>query len=143
MTQYKTILLLGTDLGDKKNNLIQAKSYINRYIGQVIKETKIIETEPIGFTSDTTFLNQVVEVETSFSPFLLLKAVKRIENEMGRVYHEPKQGEAYTSRIIDIDILFYENLKVNSSKLTIPHNQIKTRAFVTELMNDEVFTSKI
>lgn len=128
-------LLLGTDLFDRKKNLTEAKSLINKHIGLIISELKILETKPIDFTSNTMFLNQIIVVETELSPNSLLKTIKNIEKKMGRIYIEPKEGEKHTSRIIDIDILKYNNLNYISEHLIIPHPQVLERDFVAELYN--------
>lgn len=129
-------LLLGTDLFDRKKNITKAKGLISNNIGSVISESKVLETEPVGFTSNTLFLNQIIVIQTELSPTLLLDAVKKIEKEMGRTYIEPKKGEKYTSRIIDIDILKYNDLNYESLRLKIPHPQVIERGFIAELYNN-------
>jgi len=133
MLKNKVILLLGTNLGNKNNNLKLAQSLINREVGEVIKLSNILENEAVGFTSANTFLNQMLEIETSFSPIQVLKAIKSIENDMGRVYTTPLSDEMYVDRIIDIDILRFNNVNFSSKILKIPHHQIYTREFVSLL----------
>ncbi|MGI9526257.1 MAG: 2-amino-4-hydroxy-6-hydroxymethyldihydropteridine diphosphokinase [Weeksellaceae bacterium] len=136
MTLHTTILLLGSDLGDRNKSINDAKSFINKEIGSVKKESNILETKSIGFTSDQNFLNQTLVVQTKLSPMQLLRALKDIEKRMGRVYMTPKPGEMYTSRIIDLDILYYDKINFKSKYLLIPHPQVYTRPFVTNLLND-------
>ncbi|MFU2093643.1 2-amino-4-hydroxy-6-hydroxymethyldihydropteridine diphosphokinase [Ornithobacterium rhinotracheale] len=134
----KVVLLLGTNLGDRSQNLIQAKECLSE-IGEIFQETSVMETAPVDFTAEQDFYNQVLVFYTELSPVALLKALKVIEKKMGRVYTEPLRGEKYVSRIIDIDILFYENLKFSSKVLILPHEQVKSRKFVHELLkNSEV-----
>ncbi|WP_413532509.1 2-amino-4-hydroxy-6-hydroxymethyldihydropteridine diphosphokinase [Empedobacter brevis] len=126
-------MLLGTNLGDKKNNLEIAKNLINKDIGEIKKESNILENQAEGFTTNHLFLNQKVEILTSFSPFELLKKVKEIEVNMGRTYTQPKGNELYVDRLIDIDILFFNNLFIDSNKLKIPHHQNFSRDFIKSL----------
>ncbi|HEY4539153.1 MAG TPA: 2-amino-4-hydroxy-6-hydroxymethyldihydropteridine diphosphokinase [Faecalibacter sp.] len=133
MSLYNTVLLLGTNLGDKKNNLEVAKSLITQQVGEIVKVTNILENEADGFTSDELFLNQKLLVTTKLSPIQLLKVIKTIEKNMGRTYTQPRDGEKYVDRIIDIDILRYNNITFLSESLTVPHHQLVTRAFIKEL----------
>lgn len=135
MSHNATILLLGSNLGDKFENINRAKTLIGRDVGLIEKESDIIETQAEGFTSNHLFLNQAIQVSTSFSPIELLNALKRIETEMGRTYTDPLPGEAYTDRNIDIDILIFNKLKFKSIRLEIPHQQIYTRKFVEKLIS--------
>lgn len=134
MSSMNVILLLGSDLGDRENNLESARHYIESDLGEIIKVGEILETEPVGFTSCTKFLNQLVEISTELSPIQLLKSIKTIENRIGRVYKEPLPDEKYVSRIIDIDILQMNGIKFKSKELLIPHNQNITRIFVHKLL---------
>lgn len=133
MSQNKVILLLGTNLGDKKNNLNSAKQYIIKEVGEIIKESNILINKAEDFTSNNLFYNQKIEILTQLNPFELLTAVKLIENKIGRIYTTPIPNEIHTDRLIDIDILNFNHLLLTSEKLTIPHKQIKTRAFINSL----------
>ncbi|MRI62426.1 2-amino-4-hydroxy-6-hydroxymethyldihydropteridine diphosphokinase [Ornithobacterium rhinotracheale] len=135
MTKSKVVLLLGTNLGNRAENLKQAKIHLSE-IGEIESETPIMETEPVGFTADQDFLNQILLFRTDFSPIKLLVAIKEVEKSMGRIYTQPREGEKYVSRIIDIDILFYEKLIFSSKVLNIPHHQVKSRDFVRELLKN-------
>ena len=116
---------LGTNLGNRHENLNQALSLINVKIGKVIKKSSIHETKAWGKTNQPDFLNMVIQIETDLIPHELLSCCISIENQLGRVRKE-KWGE----RIIDIDILYYNNLKINDDVLTIPHPFIEERDFV-------------
>ncbi len=142
MSLKESILLLGSDLGDREKNLIQAKTHIKKELGVITKESEIIQTEAIGFSSDLDFLNQTIQIETELSPFDLLKEIKQIEQKMGRIYGTPRANESYISRIIDIDILTYDNMNIISKKLTIPHKQVNTRSFVKNLILNLVKINK-
>ena len=135
MSTMNAILLLGSDLGDRDKNLKQARSFINTEVGAIVKMGEVMETEPVGFTSSTMFLNQLIEITINLSPIELLKSIKEIEQKMGRIYKEPLPNEKYVSRIIDIDILQLGGVKYMSKDLVIPHNQIFTRKFVSDLLD--------
>lgn len=126
MTAY---LGLGTNLGsDKAANLHQAVSLINEQAGRVLACSSFIESEPWGFCSENTFLNAVVAIDTPHLPYELLRVTQSIERSMGRT-HKSVDG-CYTDRVIDIDILLYDNLVVDEAELTIPHPLIWQRPFV-------------
>lgn len=131
MSHNQVVLLLGTNLGDKNQNLKRAEELISKRVGRIIKKSGILETEPEGFVSDHDFLNRALWVATPLSPVLLLKSVKAIEQEMGRVKMTP---ERYEDRIIDIDILEFNHLVFESETLILPHPQIKSRSFVKNLL---------
>lgn len=133
MSQNIVILLLGTNLGDKKNNLETAKNLINKEVGEIKKESNILENKAEGFTTPNLFLNQKIEINTSYSPFKILKKIKDIEQKMGRIYFKPKENESYVDRLIDIDILFYNKVLVNCNYLKIPHPQNCSRDFIKSL----------
>ncbi|WP_291069491.1 2-amino-4-hydroxy-6-hydroxymethyldihydropteridine diphosphokinase [Empedobacter sp. UBA5924] len=133
MSQNIVILLLGTNLGDKKNNLETAKNLINKEVGKIKKESNILENKAEGFTTPNLFLNQKIEINTSYSPFKILKKIKDIEQKMGRIYFKPKENESYVDRLIDIDILFYNKVLVNCNYLKIPHPQNYSRDFIKSL----------
>ena len=117
---------LGTNLGNRENNLKEAVARINEYIGPVAKSSSVYETEPWGFHADEHFLNSVVKVETKLSPKDLLNAILFIEAMLGRIRSENQ----YSSRVIDIDILLYGNQVINYKDLKIPHPLMHKRKFV-------------
>ena len=119
---------LGTNLGDKEANLNDAVSEIEDMIGEVVSMSSFYESEPWGFISSNTFLNAAVEVETDFSPMDLLSAIQDIERYLGRE-HKSENG-VYEDRIIDIDILLYDDVIMNTHRLVIPHPLISEREFV-------------
>ena len=117
---------IGTNAGNREENLKSAVNGINERIGTVIKSSSVYETEPWGFMTDDQFLNMVVKVETELSPSSLLPEINKIETLLGRIRNEKQ----YASRIIDIDILFYESLIIDESSLKIPHPLMHKRRFV-------------
>ena len=121
---------IGTNLGDRNANLHSAVGMINEQAGHVLACSSFIETEPWGFCSDNVFLNAVVKIDTSLTPHELLRVTQEIERAMGRT-HKSVNGN-YSDRIIDIDILLYEDMIVRDAELTIPHPLIWKRSFVYE-----------
>ena len=117
---------IGTNLGNREENIIEAVDLIEKYIGSVIQSSSIYETEPWGFKSEYLFLNMVVRVETRLSPEILLRKILMIEELMGRV----RDGGGYKSRVIDIDILLYDTLVIDNKILQIPHHRMTERRFV-------------
>jgi 2-amino-4-hydroxy-6-hydroxymethyldihydropteridine diphosphokinase len=117
---------VGTNLGTRETNLAQAVARIEKYVGTVRKSSSIYETDPWGFRSDEAFLNIVIEVETDLSPQELLARLLNIESSMGRV----RNSQQYSSRVIDIDILLYNDLVIDELNLKIPHPLMNERKFV-------------
>lgn len=132
MSHNLIILLLGTNLGSKKDNLSTAYSLIEKEIGEIKEQSKIIETMAEGYESENTFLNMTLRLSTYLTPIELLNKVKEIEEEMGRVYLPTNQ--LYQDRIIDIDILTYNQIQFKSRRLLLPHPQIKSRKFINCIM---------
>lgn len=118
---------IGTNLGDKERNLNEAIVALSGEVGEVLCQSAFYVSEPWGFTSDNNFLNAVVLVQTSLSPFDVLSKTQQIERSLGR---ETKSMGEYLDRLMDIDILFYDNLIVDSPTLKIPHPLIADRDFV-------------
>ena len=125
---HTVYLSLGSNLGDKEQNLASAVSEIARRIGDITDQSAFIETEPWGYDSKNTFLNAAVRVETELSPYELLNATQQIERDLGRKQKSDK-GQ-YHDRIIDIDILLYDDLHIQTPELTIPHPLMQQRDFV-------------
>ncbi|MDE5550445.1 MAG: 2-amino-4-hydroxy-6-hydroxymethyldihydropteridine diphosphokinase [Bacteroidaceae bacterium] len=121
-------LSLGTNLGDKEQNLLSAIAEIGRRIGPIKAQSAFLVTEPWGFESENTFLNAAVRVETELSPIALLDETQQIERTLGRT-HKTADGQ-YHDRIIDIDILLYDDLHIATPRLTIPHPHMHKRDFV-------------
>ena len=122
-------LALGTNIGNKRRNMITAAALLAERVGDVLALSGFYETEPWGFQSENTFLNAALQLETSLSPLELLKATQQIEVEMGRTQ---KSNGTYHDRIIDIDILLYDDLILQTPELTLPHPLMQDRRFVME-----------
>lgn len=125
---HTVFLSLGTNLGDKEHNLHQAISEIQMRIGAIKAQSAFLQTAPWGFESQNSFLNAAVRVETDLSPFAVLRITQDIERHMGRTHKSV--GGIYHDRIIDIDILLYDDLHLSTPELTIPHPHINERDFV-------------
>jgi 2-amino-4-hydroxy-6-hydroxymethyldihydropteridine diphosphokinase len=126
-------LSLGTNLGDKSDNIDNACIQIQNRIGQIIQQSPVYETEPWGFDTENVFFNLVLQIQSHFSAFEILHKAKTIESEMGRA---ERKSTGYASRIIDIDILFYGYQVVHAPELVIPHPRIHERKFVLVPLND-------
>lgn len=116
----------GSNEGNRKDNLEKALEMIIAGSGKILTSSSLYETEPWGFEADTPFLNMVVKIETRLDPVNLLENLLSIERSMGR----KRETKGYSSRIIDIDILFYDNLILESQNLHIPHPLLHKRLFV-------------
>jgi len=123
-------LMLGGNVGDRMDYLYQSIDLLRRDAGQIVAMSAIYESEPWGFDHQQWFLNQVVVVETDLSPLLLLKQIQHIEQTLGRL----REGDGYQPRTIDIDILLYGNLVINTPELVIPHPRMAGRMFVLQPM---------
>jgi 2-amino-4-hydroxy-6-hydroxymethyldihydropteridine diphosphokinase len=138
MLMKSIILGIGTNLGDKTANLKTALGSINENIGRVVRTSSVFETDPWGFSSEDQFLNMVAEVESKLKPSGLLGRILMIEARMGRL----RDGKEYSSRLIDIDILFIGDKILDTKSLVIPHPQLHERKFVlvplAEIMPDFV-----
>ena len=128
MINHQVYLGLGSNLGDKVWNLSEAIRLIAERVGQVVRQSSFIETEPWGFRSDNTFLNAVILCETDKTPREVLLLTQQIERDMGRRQKSVSVG--YIDRTIDIDILLYDDLAVDEPDLKIPHPLMHQRNFV-------------
>lgn len=117
---------LGSNLGNTEDNLNLAIQKIRDTLGKVEKVSTFYSSQPWGFESESTFLNAVVKIKTICNPIELLKELQTIEQEMGRV----KTKAGYEDRIIDLDILYFNEEVCVSSELSLPHPHIKSRDFV-------------
>ena len=124
----KVCLGLGSNLGDRAENLNTALRLINERVGDVLKVSSFIETKPEGFVSDNLFSNAVCLVSTALSPSKLLEETQKIEQEMGRSVKS--KNKIYTDRIIDIDILLFNEDVIDVPTLKLPHEHLHERGFV-------------
>jgi 2-amino-4-hydroxy-6-hydroxymethyldihydropteridine diphosphokinase len=123
---HDVYLILGSNLGDRLKNLQIATELISKDIGKIINRSSVYETEPWGFNHRQNFLNQVLKIITNLKPQEILEVIIKIEKLSGR----KRNNDRYTARVIDIDILFYNNKIIKSDKLIIPHPRIQERMFV-------------
>lgn len=129
---------LGSNLGDKVRNIREALQLLESRKGvKVIKVSSLYETIPVGYSNQPNFINAVVAVQTDKPPDELLAIAKAIEAELGR-----QKSFRWGPRLIDLDILLYDNLTYKSAKLKLPHPEVKNRAFVlvplAEIAGDKI-----
>ncbi len=123
-------LSIGTNLGDKERHIEVAINHIEELVGKIISRSALYVTEPWGFSSENSFINVAVGVETALSPHSVLSATKEIERQMGRT-RKSFEGH-YEDRIIDVDILLYGDLVIEETDLIIPHPLMSERLFVMQ-----------
>ena len=128
-TKHRVFLGLGSNLGDRQANIQRAIELISERVGEVIRRSSLIETEPWGFESENKFLNGVILCETSLTPRQVLRKTQKIERDMGRK-KKTVNCQLYSDRPIDIDILLYDDLTVDEPDLKIPHPLMQERDFV-------------
>ena len=127
----KAYLLTGGNEGDRYLNMQRARTNIEHICGQLLQVSSLYETAPWGKTDQADFLNQVLLIDTKWTPAELLKLILRIEEKGGRI-----RTEKNAPRTIDIDILFYDQLVIDEPGLSIPHPRIADRRFVLEPLNE-------
>lgn len=120
----KITLLIGTNVGDRQENLAEARKQLQEKLGELISSSAIYETAAWGKTDQDSFYNQVLIVNTNLSPEAALETILNIEQSMGR-----QRTVKWSPRLIDIDILFYGDRIINSAELIIPHPFIQERRF--------------
>lgn len=124
-------LLLGTNLGERSKNLLNAISYLEQSVGTITKKSSVYETEPWGKREQNDFLNMAVEIQIEFSVKELLGNILSIEKLMGR-----ERKEKWDERIIDIDILFFNDEVIAEENLTVPHPFLHQRKFTLVPLNE-------
>ena len=125
---HQVYLGLGTNLGDKEANLKAAVEKIGKRVGEVTSLSAFHSSEPWGFKSENSFLNAVCCVSTFFSPIEVLRLTQDIERSLGRF--KKSVNRQYSDRLIDIDILLYDDLHISTPELIIPHPLMWERDFV-------------
>ena len=131
---YKVYLGLGTNLGNRKHNIREAIDKIGEQIGVVKRQSALYETEPWGYSSPNYYINACVLVLTEMAPRQVLEATQKIEREMGRTM-KSVDGE-YFDRIIDIDILLIDDLKIDEPDFKVPHPLMEERDFVMKPLKE-------
>lgn len=127
------VLLLGGNKPETRQAFSQASKMIALKIGPVVRKSSFYSSPPWGFEHPDHFLNQVMVVESDFSPMKLLASTQKIEKLLGRT---EKTGTHYESRVIDIDILFIDSLVIDRPELQIPHPRLQSRRFTLEPLNE-------
>lgn len=122
-------LSLGSNLGERENTILRAIQEIQAGLGVVLKVSKYYYSPAEGFQSENEFCNVMLKLETVFGPLDLLKKLKNIEKSLGR--KTPSQESTYEDRVIDIDIIFFNDSQFIDKQLIIPHPKWKDRSFVT------------
>ena len=128
MINHIVYFSLGSNLGDQEGTIREAINRIGELIGEVDRQSTLLITEPWGFESDNSFVNAAVRCITTLSPFAILHLTQDIARAMGRTV-KSSDGQ-YHDRIIDIDILMYDDIHITTPELTLPHPLMKERDFV-------------
>lgn len=131
---HDVYLSLGSNLGNREDNIKEAMKYIQERIGECISLSAFYITEPMGFDSDNLFVNVACHVRTELRPTEVLVITQEIEKELGRA--TKSVNKAYSDRLIDIDILLFDNIIQESQGLTIPHPHMHERGFVLEPLSE-------
>ena len=121
---------MGSNVGDRMDYLCRGVGLLRRDVGTVTALSAVYESEPWGFDDPCWFLNQVVALETDLNPHILLECIQQIEQTMGRM----RLHDGYQARTMDIDILLYDHLVINTPELVIPHPRMTERMFVLQPM---------
>ena len=153
-------ILLGSNRGDRQATIEQAKTLISSICGNILRSSHLYETEPWGFEDTTAFLNQVIEIESALEPEKLMERLLSIETQLGRervcslqsaVCSNPPSpipnpassnsqfsiiNYQFSSRPIDLDILFYGHKMIFTENLMIPHPRLHLRRFTLEPLNE-------
>ncbi|MCA1902960.1 MAG: 2-amino-4-hydroxy-6-hydroxymethyldihydropteridine diphosphokinase [Candidatus Hydrogenedens sp.] len=125
-------LSIGSNLGNRLDNIAEALKKLGTILNTKVKRASdIYETEPVGNVYQPIFLNIAVEIETELNPLELLREIKKIEYELGRT-----SQERWGPRVIDIDIIFYDDVCINDKQLVLPHAEFRKRRFVLQPLAD-------
>src|SRR4051812_47890788 len=124
-------LLLGSNLGNSQNMLAVSKEHVRLSVGEISSESSLYQTAAWGNTDQPDFINQVLHVETDLTAQQTIRSILQIEKIMGR-----QRSEKNAPRIIDIDILFFNDSIINESHLHVPHPRLQDRRFVLEPMHE-------
>jgi len=127
----KTYLLLGSNMGNSRQQLLTAIKNITIQIGKITRQSKLYVTAAWGNTNQADFLNQVIVVETKLTAMQMIDTIFTIEKKMGRV-----RTLKNAPRVIDIDILFFNQEIIDEKKLSVPHPEIPNRRFVLVPLNE-------
>ncbi len=126
----RAYLSLGSNLGNKAENINSAVELLSERAGKVLKVSSNYETEPDGFVSENSFVNIALSLDTPLDALALLEVCEQIEKELGRTSKSVNLN--YSDRVIDIDILYFNNMQLATDRLTLPHPRMHKRQFVLE-----------
>ena len=126
---HTVYLSTGSNLGNRENYLLQAEEAIIEFIGHIDARSSIMETAPWGKTEQPNFLNRALRIKTKLPPLFLMETILEIEREMGR-----NRQEKWGPRIIDLDVLFFDNRIIDEDGLRVPHPHLHERDFVLKPM---------
>ena len=129
MNRHIVYIGLGSNLGDGPKNLDKAVALLQKEAGVVLYTSAYIESEPWGIESEHRFTNAVTVISTTLEPLPLLDLTQQIERRMGRT-RKRRRGEGYSDRVIDLDLLMYDDLQLETERLVLPHPHIADRDFV-------------
>ena len=132
MESWIAYISVGSNLGDRLENCRRGIQLLTQGNARLKAESRIYETEPVDFADQDWFINCVVQIETVFDPHQLLHRIKEIQHATGRNHDAIRFGP----RILDLDIIFYDDRVINSRQLTIPHPRMHTRRFVLKPLCD-------
>lgn len=136
MSLNNAVLLLGSNLGNPKNNLEEALRRLAELGILILNNSEYLHNQPVGFNSKNKFCNIASRIQTDLSPIKLLEAIKKVEKDMGRQEDSAALGH-YSDRIIDIDIVTYGGIRFESKRLSIPHiRNLRERDFAVKLLNE-------
>lgn len=138
----RVTLLTGGNLGDVSGNMTRAVELISSRVGQIDVISKVYESRAWGFESDDIFQNQVLVIDTEFTPYEILSITQDIEREFGKKVGDVEFSEVgervYHSREMDIDIMFYDDVILDSATLIIPHPRLHLRTFVLNPLSEVI-----
>ena len=131
---HRAVLLTGSDSGDRRAVLARAAALASERIGRLAAASEVCASEPWGFASGGEFLNQALALDTELTPAQVLGEALRMELDLGREREaearaKASTGERYASRVVDIDVMFYDSLVLRTPRLTLPHPLLHLRAF--------------
>ena len=126
----RAYLSLGSNLGEKSANLNKAIELLKERAGEVLAVSSFYETAPDGFISENSFVNIALSLDTKLDVYVLLDVCEEIEKELGRTTKSVNLN--YSDRLIDIDILYFNNMQLATERLTLPHPRMHKRQFVLE-----------
>lgn len=129
---HKVYLGIGGNIGNKHNNFEKVLKIIEKELGTIIKKSSIYETPPWGFETKDNFWNQIILIDTTLSPQELLHSIQNIEKQFCR----KRKDIGYNSREMDIDILYFDDIFIDTETLIIPHPKMELRKFVLVPLNE-------